>query len=139
MNDCVFCKIAQKEIPAGAGKLYEDENFIAFLDINPNNPGHTLIIPRSHYKNLYEFPDEVLSEIAPLIKKMAIAVKRGVDADGINIIMNNDSAAGQIVPHAHFHIIPRFVDDGLRHWHGKPYINKEEAVKIVEKIKGELY
>lgn len=133
MNDCVFCKIAKEEIPAD--KIYEDENFFAFLDINPNNPGHTLIIPKKHYKNLYELPDEVLSEIAPLIKKMAIAVKQGVNADGINIIMNNDSAAGQIVPHTHFHIIPRFSDDGLRHWPGKPYASKEESVKIAEKIK----
>lgn len=139
MNDCVFCKIAQKEIPAGAGKLYEDENFIAFLDINPVNFGHSLLIPKKHYKNLYELPDEVLSEIAPLIKKMAIAVKYGVNADGINIIMNNDSAAGQIVPHSHFHIIPRFADDGLRHWPGKSYADKEEAAKIAEKIKSSLF
>ena len=135
MNECVFCKIAQGEIPAGADKIYEDENFIAFLDIKPNNPGHTLIIPKTHYKNLYELPDEVLSEMAPLIKKLANAVKKGINADGINIIMNNDSAAGQIVPHAHLHIIPRFANDGLRHWPGKPYANKEEPSEIVEKIR----
>lgn len=133
MNDCVFCKIAKGEIPAD--KIYEDDKFFAFLDINPNNPGHTLIIPKAHYKNLYELPDEVLSEIAPLIKKLAIAVKKSVNADGINIIMNNDRAAGQIVSHAHFHIIPRFADDGLRHWLGKPYSNKEESAKVAEKIK----
>lgn len=135
MNDCVFCKIAKGEIPAGAGKIYEDENFIAFLDIKPNNPGHALIIPKTHYKNLYELPDKVLSDIAPLIKKLAVAVKYGVNADGINIIMNNDSAAGQIVHHAHFHIIPRFANDGLRHWQGKPYSSKEESVRTAEKIK----
>ena len=134
MNECVFCKIAQGEIPSD--KIYEDNNFFAFLDIKPNNPGHTLIIPKTHYKNIYELPDETLSEIAPLIKKIAIAVKHGVTADGINIIMNNDSAAGQIVHHAHFHIIPRFADDGYRHWLGKPYANKEESAKIAEKIKG---
>lgn len=137
MNDCVFCKIIKGEIPAD--KIYEDDNFFAFLDINPNNFGHTLLIPKAHYENLYELPDEVLSEIAPLIKKLAVAVKKGVNADGINIIMNNDSAAGQIVPHAHFHIIPRFADDGLRHWLGKPYSNQEESAKIAEKIKSNLF
>ena len=135
MNECVFCKIAQKEIPAGAGKIYEDEKFIAFLDIKPNNPGHTLIIPKNHYENIYSLPDEIICNIGPIVKKIAVAVKRGINADGINIIMNNDGAAGQIVPHTHFHIIPRFADDGLRHWPGKPYANKEEAAKIAEKIK----
>ena len=74
MNECVFCKIAKREIPAD--KIYEDNNFFAFLDINPNNPGHALIISKKHYKNLYELPNEVLSEIAPLIKKLANAVKK---------------------------------------------------------------
>lgn len=133
MNDCIFCKIVKGEIPSD--KIYEDDNFFAFLDVTPNNPGHTLIIPKKHYENLYELPDETLSEIAPLIKKLAVAVKYGANADGINIIMNNDSAAGQIVPHAHFHIIPRFADDGLRHWPGKSYASKEETAKIAEKIK----
>ena len=136
MNECLFCKIAKGEIPSS--KIYEDEKFLAFLNIKPNNTGHTLIIPKDHYKNLYETPNEVLSAIAPLIKKIAVAVKNGVNADGINIIMNNDGAAGQIVPHAHFHVIPRFADDGLRHWPGKSYSNKEEVAKIAEKIKNEL-
>ena len=132
MNDCVFCKIAQGEIPAD--KIYEDKNFLAFLDIKPNNPGHALIIPKKHYENLYEMPDEVLSAIAPLIKKLAIAIKKGTGADGINIGMNNESSAGQIVQHAHFHIIPRFANDGLRHWPGKPYSSKENGTKIADKI-----
>ena len=134
MNDCVFCKIAQGKIPAD--KIYEDEKFFSFLDINPNNPGHTLIIPKNHYENIYSLPDEIICDIGLLVKKISIAVKHGVSADGINIIMNNDSAAGQIVFHAHFHIIPRFADDGLRHWPGKSYANKEEPAEIAEKIKG---
>ena len=133
MNKCVFCKIIKKEISSDI--IYKDKNFFAFLDINPVNYGHALLVPKTHYKNLYALPDEVLSEIALLIKKMAVAIKKGVKADGINIGMNNDGAAGQIVPHVHFHIIPRFIDDGFRHWRGKPYANKEEAVKIAEKIR----
>ena len=136
MNECVFCKIVKEEIPSD--KIYEDDNFFAFLDINPNNPGHTLVIPKNHYENIYNLPDEILKNIAPLIKKIAIAVKKGVNADGINIIMNNDIAAGQIVPHAHFHVIPRFADDGLRHWPRKSYSNKEEVAKTAGKIKKEL-
>ena len=133
MNECVFCKIAKGEIPAD--KIYEDDNFFAFLDINPVNPGHVLVVPKNHYENIYSAPDEILCDIGSLVKKISIAVKQGVNADGINIIMNNESAAGQIVSHAHFHIIPRFADDGLRHWIGKPYANKEETSKIAEKIK----
>ena len=136
MNKCVFCKIVKNEIPTD--KIYEDEKFFAFLDINPVNPGHILVVPKNHYENIYSAPDEILCDIGSLVKKISIAVKQGVNADGINIIMNNNGAAGQIVPHAHFHIIPRFADDGLRHWPGKPYSNKEEAAKIAEKIKKEL-
>lgn len=133
MNNCIFCKIIQGEIPAN--KIYEDENHLAFLDIAPINPGHILLIPRVHYKNLYNLPDDTLGGIAPLIKKIAIAVKQATNADGINIGMNNESAAGQIVPHAHFHIMPRFSNDGHRHWRGKPYANKKESAEVAEKIK----
>lgn len=137
MNDCVFCKIVKGEL--SSYKIYEDDKFFAFLDINPINFGHSLLVPKKHYKNLYDLPDETLKEIAPLIKKIAIAIKKSLNTDGINIVMNNDGAAGQIVPHAHFHIIPRFADDGLRHWRGKSYTSKEETVKIAERIKKSLF
>ena len=104
-KDCLFCKIISGEIPSA--KVYEDEYSFAFLDINPINPGHTLLVPKRHFANLYETSDETLKELTPIIKKLAIAVKKAVSADGINIGMNNDPAAGQLVFHAHFHIIPR--------------------------------
>lgn len=132
INDCVFCKIIKKEIPADI--VYEDEKFLAFLDINPINNGHILLIPKTHYENLYILPDDVLEGIAPLIKKLSVATKQAVKADGINIGMNNDGAAGQVVPHAHFHIIPRFSDDGLRHWPGK-IISQKQSAETAEKIK----
>ena len=132
MDDCVFCKIIKGKIPAD--KIYEDENSFAFLDINPINPGHTLLIPKEHHENLYDLPDEVLKTLAPIIRKLAIAVKKGMNADGVNIGMNNEKTAGQLVPHAHFHIIPRFSDDGHYHWKGAPY-KKDEAQKTAEKIK----
>src|SRR3989304_760489 len=110
MNECVFCKIIKGELPSD--KIYEDEKFLAFLDVTPVNSGHTLLIPKKHFKNLYEMPDEVLCDLGPIIKKVAKAVKEGTDADGINIGMNNDPSAGQIVFHAHVHVIPRLEDDG---------------------------
>lgn len=132
MNDCVFCKIIRGEIPAGV--VYEDENFLGFLDITPVNPGHVLLIPKEHYENLYDLPDDLLAKMAPIIKKLAIAAKNGINADGINIGMNNERPAGQLVFHAHFHIMPRFSNDGYRHWQGAPY-KENEAGKIAEKIK----
>lgn len=132
MSDCVFCKIMKGEIPAD--KVYEDNEFLGFLDITPINPGHVLLIPKAHYENLYDLPDEVLIKMAPLIKKLAIAVKKGVSAEGINIGMNNEQPAGQLVNHAHFHIMPRFSSDGFRHWKGAPY-KDNEAPNVAGKIK----
>lgn len=132
MPDCIFCKIIKKEIPADI--VYEDENCLAFLDITPVNPGHVLLVPKKHYENLYDLPDEVFKQLAPIIKKLAIAIKKGINAEGINIGMNNERPAGQLVPHAHFHIIPRFSRDGLRHWPGQPY-KEGESSQIAEKIK----
>lgn len=132
MNDCIFCKIIKKE--AASNTIYEDEKFFSFLDTKPINPGHTLLMPKNHYENLYELPDEILSDIAPLIKKIAVAIKQATEADGINIGMNNDGAAGQIVPHAHFHIIPRFAGDGHKYWQGKSF-PKEQSAKMAETIK----
>ncbi len=135
MDNCIFCKIIKGEIPAD--KIYEDENCFAFLDIKPVNLGHALLIPKRHYENLYELPDDLLSKIAPIIKKIALAVKSGVNAEGINIGMNNEGPAGQLVLHAHFHIMPRFSNDGHVHWHGKEY-SKEEFSQTAEKIKEKL-
>ncbi|MCR4284237.1 MAG: HIT family protein [Parcubacteria group bacterium] len=132
MNDCIFCKIIKGEIPAD--KIYEDDNFLAFLDITPINLGHALLIPKNHYKDLFEIPDDTLCKIGPVIKKVAGAVKEGTKADGINIGMNNGRAAGQIVFHAHIHIMPRFSDDGYKLWHGKEY-DKDTSKKTAKEIR----
>lgn len=135
-NDCVFCKIVKGEIPIHH-KIYEDENCLGFLDITPINPGHVLLIPKEHHENLYEMPDDLLSKMAPIIKKLAVAVKGAVNAEGINIGMNNERPAGQLVFHAHFHIMPRFANDGHQHWHGAPY-KDGIAVNVAEKIRKAL-
>ncbi len=136
MNDCIFCKIIAGEIPAE--KIYEDEQTLAFLDLHPVNIGHTLVMPKVHFENLYDTPDEVLAHIAPVIKKLAVAIKKALKADGINIEMNNDSVAGQLVFHTHIHIVPRIEGDGFTHWRGARPYNEGEMAVTREKIQEEL-
>jgi histidine triad (HIT) family protein len=131
--DCVFCKIVNNEIPAV--KIYEDEHTLAFLDIQPANFGHTLVIPKDHFENVYVVPAEEWCRLNLVAQKVALAVKNGADADGINLIMNNESGAGQIVPHAHIHVIPRYNEDGLKHWDHKTYLDAEQMKETSEKIK----
>jgi len=135
MENCIFCKIIKGEIPAE--KIYEDEICFAFLDVNPVNLGHTLLIPKKHYENIYELPDDLLPKMSLVLKKLMIAVKKGVGADGMNLGMNNGEAAGQLVFHAHFHLMPRYTNDGHVHWKGTPHTpeeNKLTAEKIKENI-----
>lgn len=133
MNDCLFCGIIKEIIPAE--KVYEDTDFLAFLDINPVNIGHTLLVPKSHAENLYEIPDATLAHIAPVIKKLSVTIKSVMHADGVNIMMNNDRAAGQLIPHAHVHIIPRFSGDGFTHWKGNRKYENGEIAQTGESIR----
>ncbi len=110
---------------------------MAFLDIRPNNPGHTLVVPKDHFENIYTTPDETLARTILSAKKVAVAIKNSLDADGINIGMNNEEAAGQVIFHTHIHIIPRYKTDGFKHWPQKEY-KEGEAETIAEKIKNEL-
>jgi len=130
MNDCVFCKIIVGKIPATT--VYEDEHTLAFLDINPVNPGHTLVVPKKHSENLYTTDADDLRYTIETAQKVARALKK-IGADGVNIIMNNGPVAGQVVPHAHLHVIPRKDGDGFQHWHGTPYAEGEDR-KIAEEI-----
>lgn len=133
--DCLFCKIIAGEIPAT--KIYEDEKTFAFLDINPVNPGHTLIVPKKHSENIFDIEKQDLCAIAETSKKIAQAIKKGLNPDGINIINNNQPAAGQVIFHYHTHIIPRFENDGFKHWHGSSY-KEGEGNDVAEKIKNSL-
>ncbi len=135
-KNCIFCKIVKRELPSNI--VYEDEKFIAFLDINPVNEGHTLVIPKKHKKNLLEEDEKILEEYLKIVKKLSLAVKKATNAGGINIINNVESTAGQVIFHTHIHIIPRFENDGIKLWPGKPYKNEEERKKIEEKIKKEI-
>ena len=135
MDDCLFCKIINGDVLSH--KVYEDENTLAFLDINPVNPGHTLVIPKKHYKNLYETPDDILAKLMPVVRKVAISIKKNLNAEGINIFMNNDPVAGQVIFHSHFHVIPRFEGDGFKHWKGKLYEEGEDEI-VAKKLKFNL-
>lgn len=132
MNDCLFCKIIRKEIPS-ENFVYENDKIVAFLDIAPSNKGHTLVVPKAHYTDLLDTPDDVLAEIIVKTKKIAPAVMKGVGAQGFNTIFNTKPAAGQVIFHTHLHIIPRFTNDGLKHW-PKVDVSKEEMKKIKENI-----
>ena len=130
---CIFCKIVAGEIPAN--KVYEDENTLAFLDIKPVNPGHTLVIPKKHYQNLEEIPEQELSFLILMVKKIGAQLKDKLKVEGYAISANNDLVAGQIVPHLHFHIIPRHEGDGHEPWSRREYA-PGEAEEILKKLKG---
>lgn len=110
-DDCIFCKIVAGEIPAT--RIYEDEAVLVFLDIGPISDGHTLVIPKQHFERLHDCPAELLGQISSRLGKIAGAVSAAMNSDGYNLLCNNGRAAGQIVEHLHFHIIPRNVGDGL--------------------------
>lgn len=110
-NDCVFCKIVAGQIPVT--KIYEDEVVFAFLDIGPISDGHTLVIPKQHFERLHDCPAELLSNFASHLGQIAKAVAAAMNSDGYNVLCNNGRAAGQLIDHLHFHIIPRNTGDGL--------------------------
>ena len=110
MAGCIFCKIGRGEAPCA--KVYEDERVVAFMDINPVTPGHTLVIPKAHAKAVSEISAEDMTALALAVRKIAPAVMKAVQAEGYNILNNLGSAAGQAVEHVHFHIIPRKAGDG---------------------------
>lgn len=110
----LFTQIIQGEIPCE--KIYEDEYSFAFLTIEPNSKGHTLVVPKEYSRNVLDISEESLMHLILAIQKVAQILKDKLSADGINIHQNNEPAAGQAVFHTHFHVIPRYTDDGLTHW-----------------------
>jgi histidine triad (HIT) family protein len=132
MNQCLFCKIVANEIPSY--KVYEDENTLAFLDIQPVNPGHTLVIPKKHYTNLEEIPEAELCQLIKVVKKLGLLLKKALNLEGYNIQVNNDPLSGQVIPHLHFHLTPRLEGDGLRFWPKRQY-EPGEAEAVLAKLK----
>ncbi len=136
MDGCVFCKMVAGEIPVT--KVYEDEAVLAFLDIGPISDGHTLVIPKQHCTRIHECAPEVLADVVSRLGEIAGAVMIGMKADGYNVLSNNGIAAGQVVDHLHFHIIPRKTGDGvLTQWPSYRY-KAGQAEKIAAKIRENL-
>ncbi len=135
MSDCLFCKIRDEEIPST--KVYEDNNIFAFLDINPVNPGHTLVVPKKHVERMSRADDAILALLVSAGKKVGRAVCEALQAPAYNFSTNNGPEAGQVIHHLHFHLVPRFTDDGYHLWSGKSYQEKEME-KVAEKIKSKL-
>lgn len=110
-DDCIFCKLANGVFPTN--KIYEDDDFTVILDAAPAAKGHALILPKQHADNLYELSDETAAKVLPVAKKIAVAMKKTFNCDGVNVQQNNEAAAGQSVFHFHVHVIPRFKKDGI--------------------------
>ncbi len=137
MSDCIFCRIVAKEIPATV--VYEDDDVLAFMDIGPIIKGHALVIPQKHYDPVTQIPDDLLAKLHLTAKRIAKAQMNGLGADGVNIMQNNGTAAGQEVPHIHVHVIPRFKDDGHRwNWDAKKYDNIDEMAELADKMRKHL-
>lgn len=130
MSDCIFCKLANGEIPTAT--LYENEDFRVILDAGPATKGHCLILPKAHYADIYDIPDEVLEKAAVLARKMSVRLTKALACDGLNVIQNNKPAAGQTVFHFHIHLIPRYIDD-KQHILWKPGELSEEAKEEILK------
>jgi histidine triad (HIT) family protein len=132
MEDCIFCKIIEGKIPSK--KVYEDEKVFCFLDVNPKTKGHLLVIPKKHYKDIFETPSDYLESINVTCKRMAILLKEKLGATGVNILNASGKDAQQSVFHLHYHVMPRYPKDGLDLWfHGKSNFN-EEVDKVYKKL-----
>jgi histidine triad (HIT) family protein len=130
--ETLFQKIIRREIPAQI--VYETEHVLAFLDIHPNNRGHTLVIPKQHSRNILSIDPASWGALTDAVRTLAPAIIDAVGATGINIMMNNEPDAGQIIFHTHIHLIPRFKDDGYTHWPGHPCADGE-LEEIAQKIR----
>ena len=134
--ECIFCKLANGDIPTM--KLYEDDDFAVIFDAGPATLGHALILPKEHYANIYEIDEEILAKAYKLAKKLAIVMTEVFQADGFNLLQNNNEAAGQSVFHFHIHLIPRYKgDNAILPWKTGEQ-DKEKLQAALEKIKAAL-
>jgi histidine triad (HIT) family protein len=139
-ESCIFCRIIHKESPASF--VYEDEYVVAFMSNRPVNEGHTLVVPKKHYENIYDIPDDEIAYLAKIVKHVARAVRDAMAVEGIRVVQNNGWAAGQVIFHFHMHVIPMKPHEGFTH--GKAYRDQtqgrmSEALDLdAEKIRQEL-
>ena len=131
-ENCIFCKILKGDIPSA--KLYEDEEFAIILDVGPASFGHALVLPKAHYANVFEMPEEVLSKAICLAKVWGEKLVKALHADGLNMIQNNGLAAGQTVFHYHLHLIPRYDGDTMGNMWTPGNLSAEARQEILEKL-----
>lgn len=134
-TNCIFCKIANGEIPSKT--LYEDDKFRVILDLGPASKGHALILPKNHYANLYELPEETAGEVMKLAKRMAAQMTERLGCEGFNLVQNNGELAGQTVFHFHMHLIPRYREDGQKIGWKPQEVSQEELEETRKQITGE--
>jgi len=133
VKDCVFCKIIAGDIPSC--KIYEDELVLAFLDIAPINPGHILVIPKEHHTGVSTIPEDTAGRMFKVGSRIGVALKRALDYDAFNLHLADGTCAGQVVMHAHIHVVPRGTEDGFRwNWRQTPYSDEVARDKVVEKV-----
>lgn len=129
MLDCIFCKIIKKEIPCHV--VYEDETVLAFLDVKPHTQGHTVVIPKKHAVRIFDLEDEAITNLFVKVKRVMEKLDVKLNPDGFNVGWNHNTAAGQIVPHLHIHIMPRYINDGGGSMHS---IIKNPGNRSVEEV-----
>ena len=132
--NCIFCKIANGEIPSKT--LYEDDSFRVILDLGPATKGHALILPKEHYADLYELPEDAAGEVMKLAKKMVTKMTERLGCEGFNLVQNNGDLAGQTVFHFHMHMIPRYQADGQKIGWSPQEVTQDELEEIKNTIVG---
>jgi histidine triad (HIT) family protein len=132
-ESCIFCKIVHKQAPSSI--IYENETVMAFLDIRPLNMGHTLVIPKAHYVDIFDIPQTLLSQIHKIVKQVSTPIKEATNANGISIIQQNGKAAGQDIFHIHVHVVPRFEGQKLPPFHELKEVERGKLNEMAKKIK----
>ena len=135
-ESCIFCKIVQKQAPSSI--IYEDEEVMVFLDIRTLNIGHTLVIPKAHYVDIFDIPQGLFSQVHNVSKQIALGVKKATNADGISIIQQNGKAAGQDIFHLHVHVVPRFEGQKLQSFSELKEVDRASLDEMAKKIKLDL-
>ena len=130
---CIFCMIANGEIPTN--KVYEDDNVLAFLDLSQATLGHTLVIPKKHFDNIYALDQETSANVFKVTQKLAKQIRNNLNAKGVNILNNNEPQAGQSINHFHIHILPRYENDDLEIKFTEHKLSDQEFKDLLEKIK----
>lgn len=132
MSTCLFCRIIAKELPGYV--VHETETVIAFLDIFPVHPGHVLVVPKKHAELLTDLSESESGEVFAVLPKIGRALQRATGCEGFTLLQNNGTASGQVVPHVHMHLIPRWSTDGLRHWPGQP-LDAAEGERVLQRFR----